>query len=168
MTVLFVLLWSSHDYEQLLRETCMAFPRHQLLQILDDYEQSRGNASIISYFRNVRIMSGFVLMSPTIAEIIIYFIFFHYIYIHGNGERLRRLLEPTVIKLRNRTNAITFFGQFCSFVFELSSAIFIICALKGWGEAWGVIFVLKLTCFTSISMIEVFTSGTLRPRLFTR
>ena len=145
----------------------MAFPTLPILRLLDDYEQSRGNHSIFSQWRDYRIIICVVMVLLTIAEITIYVIFFHHMYVHDNQERLRRLLEPGVIKLRNRTNAITFFGQFCSFVFEFSIGILTICGVKGlFIEAWGLVFVLKVTCFTCMSMVEVLTSSTLRPRIF--
>ena len=86
-------------------------------------------------------------------------------YRHDNNEGLRRLLGSNIIKLRNRRNAITFFGQFCSFAFEFSIGILIICAVKG-DAPWGVVFVLKVVCFTSMSIVEVVTSTTLRARIF--
>ena len=172
MAVLFVLLWSSHDYEQLFRETCMAVPRHQLLQILDDYEQSRGNGSILSYLHNVRIIFGTVMVAMTIAEITIYFVFFYHMYQDDNHGRISRLLEPHSIKLRNKNNAITFFGQFCSFMFELSFGIVIVWisakqnSYERTDPLYLLMFVLKTVCFTSMSAVEVLTSSQLRPRIF--
>ena len=144
---------------------CMVVPDIESLQILDAYEKSRGNASIYSYWSDVRTILGFILMSVTIAEITIYFIFFHHIYRHDNNQRLARLLEPNVIKLRNRMNAITFFGQFCSFVFEFTLGIIIICAIKGYAPFW-IVFSLKGIIFSSMAMVEVLTSHSLRPRIF--
>ena len=146
----------------------MAFPSLHILQFLDEYEQSRGNTSIHSHWQLTNINIAVAMVSMTTAEITIYVIFFHHMYIQDNQESLRRLLEPTVIKLRNRRNAISFFGQFCSFTFEFSSDILMGGALKGWGEAWGVVFLLRVICFTSTSTVEVLTSSSLRPRLFKR
>ena len=84
---------------------------------------------------------------------------------HDNNERLRRLLEINVIKRRNRRNAITFFGQFCSFAFEFSFGIAILCAVKGHAP-WIAVFILKALSFTSMSIVEVLTSSSLRPRIF--
>ena len=143
----------------------MVIPQRLFLQVLDDYEQSRGNTSIIKYWRDVRITLGSILISMTIAEIILYAIFFYHMYQHDNDERLRRLLEPSIIQRRNKQNAVTFFGQFCSFVFEISFCIAGICAVRG-DASYFVIFLLQTMCFTCMSIVEVLTSSSLRPRIF--
>ena len=160
-----VLVVNTHDYEEVARETCMTFPRRLMLQLLDAYEQSRGNASIYAWFANVRIALATVCFSMTITEITIYFVFFYHLYKHDNNERLGRLLEPKVIKLRNKNNAITFFGQFCSFVFEVSFGIATICAQLG-KAPWFVMILLRVGCFTTMSVVEVLTSNPLRTRVF--
>ena len=99
------------------------------------------------------------------AEITIYVLFFHHVYRNDNGEGLRRLLEPSVIRRRNRTNAITFFAQFCSFVFEFSIGIVIISAVMG-GAPFSAVYILKVISFTSMSIIEVVASNSLRQRIF--
>ena len=104
-------------------------------------------------------------MIITIAEISIYVSFFHYMYKHDNNERLARLLEPANIKKRNRQNALTFFGQFCAFVFEFIGGILILMATYGY-NGYGAVYVLKHASFTAISVIEVLTSSILRPRIF--
>ena len=156
---------NTHDYGEVFRETCMPFPRRPVFQLLDEYEQSRGNASIYAWFANVRIAVITVLLSMTITEITVYFVFFYHLYKHDNNERLVRLLEPKVIKLRNKTNAITFFGQFCSFVFEVSFGIATICAQLG-KAPWFAMILLRVGCFTTMSVVEVVTSNPLRPRVF--
>ena len=159
-----VLLLNIDAYAEILNELCVS-PRSMILQILDEYEQSRGNTSIYSYWRNVRIIVALVIISMTITEITMYFIFFYQLYQHDNQERLRRLLGPKVIKLRNRTNAITFFGQFCSFTFEISVGIALIYAHMG-RAPFIVTYFLRVSCFTTMSVVEVLTSNSLRPRIF--
>ena len=48
----------------------------------------------------------FSLAVMTIAEITLYCVYFHHIYRHDNNERIKRLLEPAVIRKRNRQNAM--------------------------------------------------------------
>ena len=86
-------------------------------------------------------------------------------YKHDNNERLARLLKPAAIKKRNRQNAMTFFGQFCAFVFEFIGGILIFMAVYG-GYGYGAVHILKDASFTAISVVEVLTSSTLRPRIF--
>ena len=98
------------------------------------------------------------------SEISIYVSYFHYMYKHDNNEGLGRLLEPCTIKKRNRQNALTFFGQFCAFVFELGGGLLILmAAYSGYGH--GAVYILKDASFTAISIVEVLTSSILRPRL---
>ena len=105
----------------------------------------------------------------TISELSIYIILFRFMYLHDNNERLRRLLEPNVIRQRNKTNAITFFGQFCSFLFEISVWIlFMFAMLIGGKSSVGLLAafsILKTISFTCMTVIEVMTSSSLRSKM---
>ena len=165
LTMILVLLLSSDDYKKLSLNTCMAVPNMLFLETLDEYEQSRGNSSPLSYFINVRISLGVILMSMMVGEISIYVIFYHHLYKHDNKEGLRRLLEPGVIKRRNRSTAITFFGQFCCFVMKLTILLIFLVALVQDGAHWNrgnVVMNVALTfwqfMFAIISMFEVLSS----------
>ena len=46
--------------------------------------------------------------------------FFYNIYKHDNSDVLRKLLGRNTIRNRNRKNAITFLGQFGTFIIEIS------------------------------------------------
>jgi hypothetical protein len=147
----------------------MFVPKGPLLQILDEYEQSRGNVSIILYYLEVNAGIAFVMLVMLISEIIIYCIFFHHMYKHDNNQRLRRLLEPQVIKRRNRKNAITFFGQFCSFVFEFTGLVLFTVAYLIGTRATSlhlVAIVFSRISFAIMPMVEVLTSDVLRKKLF--
>jgi len=107
-------------------------------------------------------------MAMTLAEITTYCVYFHHIYLHDNSERIRRFLEPAVIRNRNKRNAITFFGQFCSFVFDIGINICLVIATAAFGNQnglWTVFFIMKTACFTAMSMVEVLTSNNLRSRM---
>ena len=164
LAALFVLAASINEYDHILRETCMHVPRRLILELLDEYEQSRGNTSIYLYWRNIRMIVALLTISMIIAEIVLYSVFFHHLYRHDNSENLRHMLDASIIKHRNRRNAITFFAQFCSFVFEFMFLIAAILAVLG-KSRWYVGFVLKVSCFTTMSIVEVLTSSALRPRV---
>ena len=167
LTLIFTIILNSHDYDKLFDDTCMFVPKMQVLQILDEYEQSRGNLSIFSYYVKINISNGVVMAFMTISELMIYIIFFHHMYKHDNNDRLRRILEPRVIKGRNRKNAITFIGQFCSFVFEFTGLLLLILAFTV-GPKWApdVAIDFRRLSFVIISMVEVLTSDVLRKKLF--
>ena len=158
-----------NDYEQLFNEKCMLVHNRQVLDMLDDYEQSRGNTSIYPPWLYPRQIVTVFMLLTTIAEITIYVIFFHHMYKHDNSKSLRDLMDPAVTKARNRTNAISFFGQFCSFALEFVFGILVIIATSiGTREngIWIVVMTLKTSGFMFMSIVEVVTSRSLRPRIF--
>ena len=165
-------LESYNDYEQLMRDTCQLIYRKPLMILLDEYEQSRGNQSIFAFWASTVFAMSYSRILMVIFEIIIYAIFFCYMYKHDNNEMLRRLLDPNVTRSRNRTNAVTFFGQFCSFAIELSWTILYIITiplnnnLSSYKEIIVIRFVVRLISFTCIPIIEVLTSKTLRARIY--
>ena len=158
-----------NDYEQLQIKHCHTPANFNIFKILDEYEQGKGKSSIYQYFIYPRIASGGVMLLVTISELSIYIILFRFMYLHDNNERLRRLLEPNVIRQRNKTNAITLFGQFCSFVFEISIWIlFILAMLMGGNNSVGLLAafsILKTIAFTCMTVIEAMTSSSLRSKV---
>ena len=137
--------------------------------MLDEYEEGKNGSSIYEYFIYPRITIGGFLLLMTISELVIYIIIFRFMYLHDNTEMLRTLLEPQVIRKRNKTNAITFFGQFCSFLFELSAwIIFMFAMLVGKESVLLLVLfsILRTVFFTCMTMIEVMTSSSLRSFLY--
>ena len=169
LSALFAILLNSHGYTKLRFDTCMIAPKIPIFELLDEYEQSRGSLPIFSGHVNVGTALGIVSIVSIISEISIYVTFFHHIYKHDNNDRLRRLLEPSVIRCRNKRNAITFFGQFCSFVFELTTMIVLIFTYK-FGNRTNNLHVFAATImrvkFAAMSTIEVMTSNELRPSIY--
>ena len=169
LAVVFTIILNAHDFAKLFEDTCMIVPKLPALQILDEYEQSRGNLSILSYSIKLHIGNMVAMALLTASEIIIYVVFFHHIYKHDNNDRLRRLLDPTVIKGRNRRNAITFFGEFCSFVLELIGFLLIAVAYTIGNRTNQLILIAnaywRLT-FTIKPMVEVITSDVLRAKIY--
>ena len=152
-----------------LRPACMFFPKKNAIQILDAYWENIGNPSEFSYLIFFRTIIASLLLSMVCAELAIYIIFFHHMYKHDNSETLRRLLDASVIKRRNKQNALTFFSQFCSFVFDILFISVVFTAI--WmGTSKNLLYcfvdVLKKISFSGTAMIEVFTSSNLRKKLF--
>ena len=158
------------DYEQLQIKHCHTPANFNIFKILDEYEQGRGKSSIYQYFIYPRIATGGIMLLVTISELSIYIILFRFMYLHDNNDRLRRLLAPNIIRQRNKTNAITFFGQFCSFLFEVSIWIlFIFTMLIGGKNSVGLLAassILKTISFTCMTIIEVMTSSSLRSKMY--
>ena len=161
-----------NDYEHLIRDNCQLIPRKSIMILLDEYEQSLGKPSIYSYWTSMKLAISYSKVGMVILEIIIYAMFFIHMYKHDNNKLLRRLLTPNVTRNRNRTNAITFFGQFCSFVIEFSWIILYVITIPldnkvGSLKEFIVIrFIVRLMSFTCIPIIEVITSKPLRNRLY--
>ena len=169
LTGLFVYTLFLNDYEHLLMEHCHMPANLYLLRILDEYEQGKGELSIYGYFIYPRIAIGGIMLCMTMAELVMYIIFFRFIYLHDNNEKLRALLGPQVIRKRNKTNAITFFGQFCSFVFEVSTWILFTLAMmvgKGSVLLLAIFSILRTISFTCMTIIEIMTSSSLRSIMY--
>ena len=105
----------------------------------------------------------------TVIEICIYVSFFHFVYQHDNSEWLKKILDTKCIQKRNKTNAITFFGQFCSFLFELIYWILVLLAFvvgRKEGFLWASASFLRFISFSTMAAIDVLISNSLRPKLF--
>ena len=162
-------LKATNDYEQLRRDTCQIVFRPNILLLLDEYEQSLGRSSILSYYYLMNLTKGCIRICIKISEIIIYVIFFHFVYKNDNSFVLRRLLGPEVIQCRNRKNAVTFFVQFCAFAFELSwTVVYIYCTFVE-NRTTGSItlrFAIRIVSATCTPIITVVASKTLRKRIY--
>jgi hypothetical protein len=169
LALLFTMMVTTNDYQKLAFNTCTLIPKLQVLEILDEYEQSRGYSSIMSYYNKVVGVDGIVMTFMVISEIIIYVVFFYHMYKHDNNDRLRRVLELKVIKGRNRKNAITFIGQFCSFVVEFTGLLLLVGAFTIGtrdNKLPLIAIVFRSFSFPIMSMVEALTSDVLRKRLF--
>ena len=163
-----LVLFASNGFEYILnKESCRLFIHLELMQIMDAFEQSRENLPLSANWANTRVWVGFAGMCMIVTEISIYISFFHFIHKHDNSETLRRLLGQNVIQNRNKRNAVTFFGQFCSFVIEVSIMIAFTVASK-WKSQYSFYMMLffKYAGFTAMAIVEVLTSGQLRSRAF--
>ena len=161
--------WSHLEWEP-----CLNLAQtHHALEFLDGYEQLRGLVSPLTNWRRVYGVTLTIDMLATVTEMCLYILFFRFMYKNDNNERLARLLEPSVIRQRNKTNAITFFGQFCSFVFEIIGEVLFIVAVAnsapeeedGGKDLYIYAFLCRPATFLAMSVIEVITSNTLRSRM---
>ena len=158
-----VVLLNIYDYNNVSRDTCYARPTYELRQMFDEYELSKGNEGILESFIMVRAILIFIGFWMVVTEFFIYVGIFHFIYKNDNNDRIRRLLNPSVIRSRNKTNAITLLGQFCSFVVEITIMILLGISIKFQYHVH--VFLLRFIGFAAMSIVEVISSASLRQRL---
>ena len=160
------LITFDNDYEKLLMENGQIPANQDILMTLHEYKTSGGHSS--PYFRYIypRVINGIVMVVMSIAEMCIYIAFFHFVYRHDNSEWLGKILAKKSIQKRNKTNAITFFGQFCSFIFELSYWVLFLLAnlLGGKGFLWASASFLRFISFGVMAAMDVLISNTLRTK----
>ena len=169
MTGLMTMFTSMNDYEKMLMENCHVPSNQDILLAIDEYKIAGGYPSPYIHFIYPRIFNGAIMVGSTCVELCIYVAFFYLVYQHDNSIWLEKILEKKCIKKRNRTNAITFFGQFCSFLFELSYWILNLLALlvgQKDGFLWASATFLRFISFSAMAAIDVFVSSSLRLRLF--
>ena len=144
--------------------------RIPIMIMLDEYEQGLGNPSIYSNWIKMMLTISYSRIFMVVLEVFIYATFFHHMYKHDNNELLRRLLDPNVTRNRNRTNAITFFGQFCSFAIEFTWIILYIITMPQENNNNGRLivgrFIVRMISYSCIPIIEVVTSKTLRAKIY--
>ena len=166
LSFLMTMITFDNDYESLLMKNGQIPANQDILLALHEYKTAGGHSS--PYFRYIypRVINGMVMVGMTIAEMCIYIAFFHFVYRHDNSEWLAKILAKKSIQHRNKTNAITFFGQFCSFIFELSYWILFLLAnlVGGKGFLWTSASFLRFISFGVMAAMDVLISNTLRTR----
>ena len=171
LTTFMTLTTFMNDYENVLAEHCHIPVDENILMTLDQLKMAGGYTSPYYGFIYPRIINGAIMLGMTLAEICIYVAFFLFVYRHDNSENLRKILEKKTIKKRNKTNAITFFGQFCSFLFELIYWVLtLLAALVGRKESflWAVTASVRLITFSGMAAIDVLVSSSLRTKMLGR
>ena len=86
------------------------------------------------------------------------------IYKHNNNKNLKRLLEPEVIRNRNKQNTITFLGQVVSFIFQMTTLVVGTMAIQmhTFDNQFTEIFMnLRTTIFACSTILEVLIFKTL-------
>ena len=155
------------DYNNGIISSCMLIPRDEMLDLLDEYVQSLGRPPLKENFELYIALLSLAGILITVIEICIYTCFFHHLYKHQNSEKIIRLLDQETIKRRNKRNAVSFFGQFCSFCIEISLMIVILLVTAN-KQHTTLFFFVKFTGFTLMATIDVLTSNLLRRRFVQR
>ena len=169
LTFSMTLSTSMNDYEKLLTDNCHIPANPNILLVLDEYKMAGGYSSPYIRFIYPRVINGMIMVGMTVVEICIYVAFFHFVYQHDNSKSLEKILEKRCVHKRNKTNAITFFGQFCSFLFELTFWILLLLAFvvgRKEGILWASASFLRFISFSVIAAIDVLVSNSLRPKVF--
>ena len=151
-------------------ENCIMTPGSEVLDILGNYQRSSGFLPTYFYWKQFRSFLILTMSSITLSEIAIYISFFYHLYKHDNSKSILSLLGSKVVKSRNKKNALTFFSQFCTFVFEISFLMLMVFAAlisHNSKEKFVIAILLKKISFASIAAVEVFTSRkNLKVKLF--
>ena len=165
---------SEQGWSHLEWEPCFNPPQiSHALEFLEDYEQSLGGSSSLTNMKYTYLATRLTYLLTTCTELCLYISFFNYMYKHDNCKQLKRLLEPAIIRQRNKRSAISFFGQFCSFVMEFISNVLYVVAIanaapkKGNEQNDFFIFAFNIVpvTFAAISFVEVIVSGVLRAKI---
>ena len=167
-TSLFVALMNINGMDKLIGEKCAYVKDKTILDLIDDYQQSIGESSLFSFWHFSRSSIGVLLGTMASIEMFVYYTLYNLMQRHDNDEKLKRLLDPTVIRQRKRTNLINFMGQICLFVIKLAlNIIFIVAVMFGNREngIWMISMMIKTISFTILSLVEILMSRPLRHRL---
>jgi hypothetical protein len=94
-------------------------------------------------------------------------VLFNYIYNH-NKNIGATVLQPEVIRQRNRKNAISMVGQFCSWILELSYFFLLIffATRLYHDQRREIASIIKLYEFSLIPLVQIFTTASMRQFVF--
>ena len=166
----FVIAIIRADELSVIGSNCVLIPGTEFLEIIGEYQQSLGKLQTYSYLNQLRSYIAIALVSSTLLELAIYIHFFQLLYKNDNKDSLLIALGSKTIKARNKTNALTFFSQFCSFLFEISFILLMIFASLATSQkshAYLLAIFLKKLSFAMMAVIEVLTSrNNLKATLF--
>ena len=149
------------DSLDIVGKKCIIIPGSDLLEIIGQYQQSLG---YFPFYLNVNRLRRYIVLTlvfMALAELSIYICFFRHVHKNDNSESLLRALGSKVIKARNKTNALTFFSQFCSFIFQLAFILLMLFAslnLPSKSHAYVLATFLRKMSFAVMAIIEVKTS----------
>ena len=149
------------DSLNIVSKNCIMVPGYAVWEIIGQYQQSLGYFPSYLYINQFRRYLGLTLVLMTLAELTIYICFFRHIYKNDNSKSLLKALGPKVIKSRNKKNALTFFSQFCSFIFQVTFMLLMLFAsfnTPNKSHAYILATFLKKISFATMTFIEVITS----------
>ena len=110
-----------------------------------------------------KIAAAFTMLFP-LMELGCYVIILHHLFTHDNG-RIKTFLSKECIRHRNRSNAITFIGQFYGFWTKfIFMVIWFICLMLGKSniQIKALAAMVKFMEFGMLSMVEVLATESLR------
>ena len=142
---------------QPIRPPCFHLAKISTLESIDAYNQTFENSSILYFHKIDKVFRGVLFLTPIIAEIFIYVVFFRHLYKHDNNESLKKLLGIEVVKERNMRNAMTFLSLFFSFLVETLFLILIIISQVSAFHHRAPMILRKVT-LSAIAIVEVITS----------
>ena len=145
----------------IINNNCVMTPGSEFLEVVGEYQQSLGRFQSYLYLNQLRRYLGITMVFMTLAELTIYIFFFRHLYIHDNSDTLLSALGATAIKTRNKRNALTFFAQFCSFIFEISFMLLMLLAslaTPNKSHAYLLAIFWKKIAFAVVAVLEVRTS----------
>ena len=123
-------------------------------------QESMGEISIAVKQRIISFIS-FIGIILTLIEITCYVIIFHHIHHHNNNIGAVVLSEK-IIKHRNRTNAISFFGQFLAWVMRIWYVVIFIFVFHVKISLREIIPMIKNFEFVLIPLVEIYTSAPIK------
>jgi hypothetical protein len=96
-----------------------------------------------------------------------YLVLFNHIY-HHNKNIGANVLRPEVIHQRNRKNAITMVGQFCSWILELSYFFLLIffASRLYHDQRREIASIIKLSEFSFIPLVQILTTSSMTQFIF--
>ena len=131
-------------------------------EILHGYSVIRGN--VIPQHELIPKLILLVCLVCTVTELVCYLVIFGHLYLHKRAMMKRKVMESEVLKRRQQKNAITFLGQFWTFITEC-----IVFLLMGYTMNKKSHLIYRLVAviglwveFGFVSIVEVMTSQNLR------
>ena len=112
-------------------------------------------------------IGSLVSMAGVVGELICYVLFFQHLYSHDEKMLTSKALSVRQVKKRHQQNAISFIGQFYTFLVKLTNIMFLIYTLNETSHAgWRMLFHIYIRIqFGIYSVVEVMTSQQLKDKL---
>ena len=105
-----------------------------------------------------------IVISASVGEIVCYGLFFHHAFRHDNGN-IKKILDPQVIRRRNRKNLTSFLAQFYAFATECGFLVIFLIILASDStntSTKAMALVIKYMEFGGLSLVEIIASEEMR------
>ena len=134
----------------------------ELRNVLHEYSILQGTISLEPEHLPKIVIA--VTLVCVVAELICYLVFFGHLYLHDREMLRKKLLKADVIHRRYKKNAITFFGQFWSFLAELTFLVLVVISMsKESGIFYRKVAIIGIRMeFGFVSVVEVLVSKPLQ------